>query len=151
MNPLDNIHLLGEPVGDGGDGDLAKPLHLGHNGLAVVEALSVLQPDLSTSDTKDSDNLIMTALLDLGVDAEIEDGPAQGRGSCVKTGTKEVKTDHYELFLCKVRIARPLLYKKYIHKVSRIVLLEVSLVFSDLIAKEVSHGVDCPESSVVSS
>ena len=138
-------------MSDGGDGDLPQPLHLGHDCLAVVEALCVLQTDLSTPGAEDSDNLIMTALLDLGVDAEIEDSPAQGRGCCVKTSTKEIETDHYELFLCKVRIARPLLFKKYIHKVSRIVLLEVHLVFSNLIAKIVSHGVDGFESSVISS
>ena len=63
---------------DVGYGDLAQPLHLGNDGLAVVEALSVLQTDLATSGAEDTDHLVMTSLLDLRIEAEIEDSPAKG-------------------------------------------------------------------------
>ena len=108
-----------------GDGDLPQPLHLGHDGLAVVEALGVLQADLATPGAEDRDHLVMTSVLDLGVEAEIEDGPAESRGRGVKTGSKEVETDHDELFICKVGIAGSLLCQKHVHEVSGIVLLEV--------------------------
>ena len=117
-------YLTGQSVKDGRESHLAESLDLSYGGLAEVEVLGQVQADLTTSSV--FADLEVTALLQVRVEGEEENCPAEGGGGGVGSSQEHVIDRHHQLVRVKVRVVCPLLlYQEDVNIILWIVLIQL--------------------------